>query len=110
FGDILRKMIERYKDDPSAAFQVLFLDIHKFKNINDSLGHTLGDKVLMIAAKRFVRMLDSADTVARIGGDEFAIILKDLATTSKAMKVARRILDHISQPFSLSGNRILINV
>ncbi len=110
FGDILGKMIEKYKDDPSAAFQVLFLDIQKFKNINDSLGHTLGDKVLMIAAKRFVRMLDSADVVARIGGDEFAIILKDLTTASKALKVARRILDHISQPFSLSGNRILINV
>jgi diguanylate cyclase (GGDEF)-like protein len=110
FGDILRKLIEKYKEDPSAAFQVLFLDIQKFKNINDSLGHTLGDKVLMIAAKRFVRMLNSEDMVARIGGDEFAVILKDLATAGKAQKVARRILDSISQPFSLSGNRISIGV
>lgn len=110
FGDILREMIEKYKVDPSTAFQVLFLDISKFKNINDSLGHTLGDKVLLIAAKRFVRMLDSKDVVARIGGDEFAIILKDLPTTGKAQKVARRIYDHISQTFSLSGNRISISV
>ena len=110
FGDILRTMIDEYKHDPSAAFQVLFLDIHKFKNINDSLGHTHGDKVLMIAAKRFVRMLNSEDTVARLGGDEFAIILKGLATKGKAQKVARRVLDSISQPFSLSGNRLSINV
>ncbi len=110
FGDMLRKLIDKYKEDPSAAFQVLFLDIRRFKIINDSLGHTLGDKVLMIAAKRFVRMLNGADMVARIGGDEFAVILKDLSTSGKAQKVARRIFDNISQPFSLSGNRISISV
>lgn len=110
FGDILRKLIERYKNDPQATFQILFLDIRKFKNINDSLGHTLGDKVLMVAAKRFVRMVNSSDMVARIGGDEFAIILKDLGTSGKAQKVARRIFDSIAQPFSLSGNRISLSV
>ncbi|MGE3468262.1 MAG: diguanylate cyclase, partial [Pyrinomonadaceae bacterium] len=106
FGDSLRKLIKDYQDDPSASFQVLFLDITKFKNINDSLGHTLGDKVLKVAAKRFARMLNPDDMVARIGGDEFAIILRNLSTTGKAQKVARRILDSMSQPFSLSGNRI----
>ena len=110
FGDILRKLIDDYRDDPAVTFHVLFLDIRKFKNINDSLGHTLGDKVLMIAAKRFVRMLNPTDMVARIGGDEFAVILKNLSTVGKAQKVARRIRDSISQPFSLSGNRISISV
>ncbi len=110
FGDMLRALIEKYKDDPSATFHVLFLDIRKFKNINDSLGHTLGDKVLMVAAKRFVRMLNSTDMVARIGGDEFAVILKNLKTAGKAQKVARRIFDNIAQPFSLSSNRISISV
>ncbi|HEX3102323.1 MAG TPA: bifunctional diguanylate cyclase/phosphodiesterase, partial [Pyrinomonadaceae bacterium] len=110
FGDLLRVLIEKYKDDPSATFHVLFLDIRKFKNINDSLGHTLGDKVLMVAAKRFVRMLNANDMVARIGGDEFAVILKNLKTTGKAQKVARRIYDTIAQPFSLSSNRISISV
>src|SRR5690606_32135336 len=65
FGDILRRLIHDYKEDPSLNFQVLFLDIRSFKNINDSLGHTIGDKVLIIAAKRFVRMLNPNDTVAR---------------------------------------------
>lgn len=110
FGDALKELISRYKVDPSAEFQVLFLDIRSFKNINDTLGHTIGDKVLTIAAKRFVRMLDSSDIVARIGGDEFAIILKGVSSSNKAQKVARRIYQNITQPFSLSGNRISVDV
>lgn len=109
-GDILLGLINEYKQDPSVTFHVLFLDISRFKNINDSLGHTIGDKVLMIAAKRFVRMLNPTDMVARIGGDEFAIILRNLSTTGKAQKVARRIYESIAQPFSLSGNSISISV
>ncbi len=110
FGDILRALIEEYKKDPTTNFQVLFLDIRSFKNINDSLGHTIGDKVLVIAAKRFVRMLNPEDTVARIGGDEFAIILRDLSSVTKAQKVARRIYQSLTQPFSLSGNSISIDL
>jgi len=110
FGDVLRRLIADYKVDPSKEFQVLFLDIRSFKNINDTLGHTIGDKVLTIAAKRFVRMLDVKDTVARIGGDEFAIILRGLGSTSKAEKVARRIYQNITQPFSLSGNSITVDI
>lgn len=109
-GDILRKLIHDYKEDPSQTFHVLFLDISRFKNINDSLGHTIGDKVLVIAAKRLVRMLNSSDVVARIGGDEFAVVLRNLTSAAKAQKVARRIYDSISQPFSLSGNSISITV
>ncbi len=109
-GDILRKLITEYRNDPTTSFQVLFLDIRSFKNINDSLGHSIGDKVLMIAAKRFVRMVNPDDTVARMGGDEFAIVLRNLETTGKAQKVARRIYQSIIQPFSLSGNRINIDV
>ncbi len=110
FGDILRGLIEEYKRDPAETFHVLFLDIRSFKNINDSLGHTIGDKVLVIAAKRFARMLNPMDTVARIGGDEFAIILRDLSTVAKAQKVARRIYQSLTQPFSLSGNKISIDL
>lgn len=109
-GYVLYKLIEDYKDNPSANFQVLFLDIRSFKKINDSLGHSIGDKVLIIAAKRFVRMLKSEDTIARIGGDEFAIILHGLESAGKAQKVARRIYQNITQPFSLSGNKISIDV
>lgn len=109
-GDILRKLIAEYKNNPETNFQVLFLDIRSFKDINDSLGHSIGDKVLTIAAKRFVRTLSAKDTVARIGGDEFAIILRDLDTAGKAQKVARKIYQNITLPFALSGNRINIDV
>ena len=109
-GDVLRKLIVNYKNDPTGTFQVLFLDIKAFKNINDSLGHSIGDKVLMIAGRRFVRMVDKKDTVARIGGDEFAIVLKDVSSPAKAQKVARKIYASITQPFSLSGNQINIDV
>ncbi len=109
-NDILRSLIDEYRVDPSMSFQVLFLDIRSFKNINDTLGHTIGDKVLAIAAKRFTRVVNPEDIVARIGGDEFAIVLRDLSTTGKAQKVARRIYRSITQPFSLSGNNISIDV
>lgn len=110
FGDLLNECIVKYKEDASNTFHILFLDIRKFKNINDSLGHTVGDKVLSIAAKRFKKMVKQDDMVARIGGDEFAVILKGLSSTGKAQKVARRIFDSICQPFSLGGNSIAISI
>lgn len=109
-GDILRGLIDQYKEDQTENFQVLFLDIRSFKNINDTLGHTIGDKVLSIAAKRFLRIVNPDDTVARIGGDEFAIILRGLSTPAKALKVARKIQNSITHPFSLSSNKISIDV
>ncbi len=109
-GDVLRQAIAEYTEDPSRHFHVLFLDIHRFKNINDTLGHSIGDKVLSVAAKRFARMLNPTDTVARIGGDEFAVILRGVSSNEKALKVARRMLKSISQPFSLSGNRISLTL
>lgn len=108
--DKLLARIAKYRNDNSSVYHVLFLDLSRFKNINDSLGHTIGDKVLSIAARRFLRLVTPSDTVARLGGDEFAIILKGPSTASKAKKVAQRIHDSISQPFSLSGNRISISV
>ncbi|MEO8647935.1 MAG: bifunctional diguanylate cyclase/phosphodiesterase, partial [Acidobacteriota bacterium] len=110
FGDILKELIAQYKVDQKTTFQVLFLDIRGFKDVNDTLGHTIGDRVLKIAAKRFVRMLNPEDTVARIGGDEFAIILRNLSTVAKAQKVARRIYQSITQPFSVEQHKITIDV
>ncbi|HMM80034.1 MAG TPA: EAL domain-containing protein [Pyrinomonadaceae bacterium] len=110
FHEKLMDRIAAYRSDNTAAYHVLFLDLARFKNINDSLGHTIGDKVLSIAARRFLRLVTPADMVARLGGDEFAIVLKGPSTAAKAKKVAQRIHSSISQPFSLSGNRISISV
>ena len=107
FAGVLRESIENCKKSSTNKSFLLFLDISRFKNINDSLGHTIGDKVLMIVAKRLLRLIKSNDTVARLGGDEFAIILNDY-TNEEAELYARKIFEKISEPFALSGNSIFI--
>ena len=110
FGEILREVIAGNKKGNSSHSYVLFLDLSRFKTINDSLGHTIGDKVLMVVAKRFARMLRPNDKVARLGGDEFAIILKDVHSLEKAEKFAWKIHQKIAQPFSLSKTKIYTSV
>jgi diguanylate cyclase (GGDEF)-like protein len=110
FGEIIKELIEETDTDENGKTFILFLDLARFKTINDSLGHTIGDKVLMVVAKRFLRMLRANDKVARLGGDEFAIILKGLPSVEKAEKVAWKIHQKISQPFSLSKNKIYTSV
>jgi diguanylate cyclase (GGDEF)-like protein len=110
FGEILKELIDETKKNGIGNSYVLFLDIARFKTINDSLGHTFGDKVLMVVAKRFSRMLRNNDTVARLGGDEFAIVLRNLPSIEKAEKVAWKIHQKIAQPFSLSKNKIFTSV
>jgi len=91
FTEIIKKLIDENKAGGENNFYVLFLDLARFKTINDSLGHSIGDKVLMIVAKRFTKMLRATDKVARLGGDEFAIILRGLSSNEKAEKVAWKI-------------------
>jgi diguanylate cyclase (GGDEF)-like protein len=90
----------------SNQYFILFLDLKSFKNINDSLGHNTGDKVLKLVANRLLRTVHVEDTVARIGGDEFAIILNDLSSVEEAEEYARRIYQKLTSPFSVQGNRI----
>ncbi|MEP6901190.1 MAG: EAL domain-containing protein, partial [Actinomycetota bacterium] len=110
FGEILKELIADAKADNSKGTYILFLDLARFKTINDSLGHTVGDKVLMVVAKRFTQMLRHQDKVARLGGDEFAIILRGIASVEKAEKVAWKIHQKIAQPFSLSKSKIYTSV
>jgi diguanylate cyclase (GGDEF)-like protein len=109
FAGELRHLIEKCKSSPTSFF-VLFLDLSRFKNINDSLGHTIGDKVLIIVAKRLMRLIRPNDIVARLGGDEFAIVLNDITSVEAAEKTARKIHEKISETFSLSGNNIFIDL
>ncbi|MBS1793878.1 MAG: bifunctional diguanylate cyclase/phosphodiesterase [Acidobacteria bacterium] len=110
FGELVRELIAEAKKGENPKSYILFLDLVRFKTINDSLGHTIGDKVLMVVSKRFSRMLRATDRVARLGGDEFAIILRGLSSDDKAEKVAWKIHQKIAQPFSLSKNRIYTGV
>lgn len=84
---------------------VLFLDIDTFKEINDSLGHAAGDELLAAVGSRLQRHVRATDTVARVGGDEFVIVLDNLATNHDAHEGARKILDVFKDPFALAGTR-----
>jgi len=87
---------------------VLFLDLDRFKNVNDSLGHAPGDELLRAVAGRLLEVVRKGDTVAHLSGDEFAIVLADMAHVDDAARVARKVLDVFSLPFRVAGRELYI--
>jgi diguanylate cyclase (GGDEF)-like protein len=104
FTELLKAEIDNSKRRNDHMFAVLFLDLDRFKNVNDSLGHTHGDLLLVAFAERLERTLRPVDTLARFGGDEFAILLSGMTDATDAVRVAQRISDELSQPFVLDKN------
>ncbi len=102
FMDRLQQAIERLRRRESPA-AVLFLDVDRFKLVNDSLGHEVGDELLMAAAPRLKQALRSSDTVARFGADEFAILLEEIADEHDAIEMAQRVAGMFTRPFVLAG-------
>ena len=86
---------------------LLFLDLDKFKDINDTLGHHVGDLLLKAVAKRLLRCVRETDTVARLGGDEFAVVLTNLADPEGASSVADTIISSVAEPFGLEEHEVL---
>jgi diguanylate cyclase (GGDEF)-like protein/PAS domain S-box-containing protein len=87
---------------------VLFVDLDRFKVINDSLGHETGDELLVAVAERLSHAVRGEDTVARMSGDEFTVLLEEVEDETEAARVARRIIDDIRQPIDLGGHQVFV--
>jgi len=110
FQQLLTTALDQARDDRGKPFGLLFLDFDRFKLINDSLGHAVGDEFLVAVARRIQRQLRNGDAVARLGGDEFAILAVDLDCERYATALAQRLLEALREPFSIANTDITSSV
>jgi diguanylate cyclase (GGDEF)-like protein/PAS domain S-box-containing protein len=106
FMELLGQVLDRCKRHPEHRFAVLFLDIDRFKIVNDSLGHLVGDELLAGISRRLESCLREGDVLARLGGDEFTILLNDLTHVNQASVIAERIQEVLRAPFDLGGREL----
>jgi diguanylate cyclase (GGDEF)-like protein/PAS domain S-box-containing protein len=106
FMDRLERLLKRTKRRPDFCFAVFFLDLDRFKVINDSLGHRAGDTLLIDVAERLNSCLRPGDTVARLGGDEFTMLIDDIQDSSDVTLVSDRILEAMKLPFILENRDV----
>lgn len=102
----LNQVIELANIRRDYLYAVLFVDLDRFKVVNDSLGHLVGDELLKNAAKRMQNCLPEAETIARLGGDEFIVLLDCISEVTEAAAIAERILEQLRQPFKLDNYEI----
>jgi diguanylate cyclase (GGDEF)-like protein/PAS domain S-box-containing protein len=106
FMDRLKRSLGRSQHRPDYKFAALFLDLDRFKVINDSLGHHIGDQLLIAMARRLEASLRPGDMVARLGGDEFAVIVDHINTVHDATMAAERLQQDLALPFPLEGREV----
>jgi diguanylate cyclase (GGDEF)-like protein/PAS domain S-box-containing protein len=108
FMDHLKLAVNHCRRRKSYLFAVLFIDLDRFKVINDSLGHMVGDELLVAIARRLEVCLRDGDTIARLGGDEFTILLDGITDYGDAHRVAERVQEVLEQPFNLAGRELFV--
>jgi len=106
FMDRLDHLMKVSQREPAHAFAILFLDLDRFKIVNDSLGHLVGDQLLVETARRFGSCLKAGDTLARLGGDEFVILLEEVNETEEATAIAERLLRELRRPFVIEQHEV----
>jgi diguanylate cyclase (GGDEF)-like protein/PAS domain S-box-containing protein len=107
FNERLNVAVEQSRVDANRRFAVLFLDLDRFKVVNDSLGHVAGNTLLREVGSRLVACVRPGDLVARLGGDEFAILLEALEDPEDGLRLAQRVLDSLSKPLSINGTDVV---
>lgn len=108
FRDRLHQAIRKAgRDDQTLA--LLFVDLDRFKEVNDTLGHVAGDRLLVEAARRITACVRNSDTVARLGGDEFTVVLQGVEDSDAAAGIAREVIDALSAPFDLGQNAVSLS-
>jgi diguanylate cyclase (GGDEF)-like protein/PAS domain S-box-containing protein len=111
FMNRLQHLFQRARRAPGGLrFALLYLDVDRFKGINDGLGHRAGDDLLIEIARRLEHCIRPSDTLARLGGDEFTVLLEDIASEADAVHVAGRINKELGTPFLLEGQEVFSNV
>jgi diguanylate cyclase (GGDEF)-like protein/PAS domain S-box-containing protein len=108
FLDRLGQALSRTSRRPGRKVAVLFMDLDNFKVVNDSLGHELGDRMLVTVAERLKRCLRPEDTLARFGGDEFTMLLENVQNPRDALRVAERISEELRNPLVLEGKELVL--
>ncbi|MFP4418994.1 MAG: putative bifunctional diguanylate cyclase/phosphodiesterase [Desulfococcaceae bacterium] len=108
FLNRLQSVMDRCREKGKADFAVLYLDVDRFSVVNESLGHVAGDEALVKVADRLRRCVRRSETLARFGGDEFAVLMEGVARIEDTLRVARRIRDELASPIGLSGREIFL--
>jgi len=106
FLDTLKGLLQASREDAESNFAVLFLDLKNFKTINDSLGHSMGDRLIKNVAKRLASVIREDDMAARFSGDKFGIILTDLLNRDEATAFADRLAKRLAEPYTLDGRQV----
>ncbi len=106
FHERLQAAVERSEQDPAARFAVMYIDLDRFKVVNDGLGHAAGDQLLKEVALRLRRTVRPADLVARLGGDEFAVLLEGFARRGDLVQLGERLLRALEEPMTLHGTEL----
>jgi diguanylate cyclase (GGDEF)-like protein len=107
FVDVLGQRLKEFKQPRGSRFAVLYLDLDRFKVVNDSLGHMVGDELLIEVSRRLETCLRPGDTIARLGGDEFAVLLHGLDDEMQANVVAFRVQETLGNPFLIGGREVV---